>query len=86
MLGRMQAYIGYLPPIRRYKFRDAKCALGAGMYTRKGFVMRRRFEGIRKRIYRFTYDKPGLNKKSLQLRRSLDEVKKLLGGSHKNKK
>lgn len=48
--------------------------------------MQKRFEGMKKRVYHFTYDKPGLNKKALQFRRSLDEVKKLLGGFRKNKK
>lgn len=45
-----------------------------------------RFEGVKKRLYHFTYDKPGLNKKALQLRQSMDEVKKLLGKAVKNKK
>lgn len=39
-----------------------------------------RLGGIRKRLYRMTYDKPGLNKKALQFRSSLDEVRKILGG------
>ncbi len=48
--------------------------------------MRRRFERMRKQIYHFTYDKPGLNRKALQFRRSLDEVKKLLDGPRRDRK
>ncbi len=36
---------------------------------------------IRKKLYLLTYDKPALNKKALKLRRSFDEVKKMLGAS-----
>lgn len=42
-----------------------------------------RMAGIKKRVYRFTYDKQRLNKTALQMKRSLDEVKKLLGKSEK---
>lgn len=45
-----------------------------------------RFGGMKKRAYHLTYDKPVLNRKALQLKRSLDEVKKLLGGVPGNKK
>lgn len=41
--------------------------------------------GVRKKLYRLTYDKPEINKKAVQLRRSFDEVKKLLGGNEKTK-
>lgn len=44
-----------------------------------------RLFGIRKKLYRLTYDKPGINKKAIQLRRSFDEVKKLLTGKEKAK-
>lgn len=44
-----------------------------------------RLSGIRKKLYRLTYDKPAINKKAVQLRRSFDEVKKLLGGNEKAK-
>lgn len=44
-----------------------------------------RLFGIRKKLYRLTYDKPGINKKVIQLRRSFDDVKKLLGGKEKAK-
>jgi hypothetical protein len=42
-----------------------------------------RFERVKRKIYRFTYDKPDLNRKALQLRDSLDEVKKLLANPPK---
>lgn len=42
-------------------------------------------DGVRKKVYHMTYDKPGMNKKALQLRQSVDEVKKLLG-QPKNRK
>lgn len=45
-----------------------------------------RLGGIRKKLYLLTYDKPGLNKKALQLRKSFDEVKKTVGGSRTGKK
>lgn len=37
-----------------------------------------RISGVRKTIYHFTYDKPRLDRKALQVRRSVDEVKKML--------
>lgn len=37
-----------------------------------------RLRGFRKKIYRMTYDKPGVNRRALQVKRSMDEVKKLL--------
>ena len=39
-----------------------------------------RLHGLQKKLYRMTYDKTGLNRKTLQLHRSLDEVKQLIGG------
>lgn len=42
-----------------------------------------RLGGIKKKLYQITYDKPLLNKKALQLQKSFDEVKKLLGGAKK---
>lgn len=46
-----------------------------------------RINKVRKKLYHLTYDKPVMNKKALQFRRSLDEVKKLLersrGGGNK---
>ncbi len=39
-----------------------------------------RIRGLQKRMYRMTYDKPGINKKALQFGHSLDEVRKLLDG------
>ncbi len=37
-----------------------------------------RLRGFRRKVYRLTYDKPGVNKRALQVKRSVDEVKKLL--------
>lgn len=37
-----------------------------------------RVRGIRRKMYRFTCGRPFLDKKALQLRHSLDEIKKLL--------
>jgi len=45
-----------------------------------------RLNGIQRKLYHITYDKPALNKKALQLRTSLDEVKKILGTSSPKKK
>ena len=36
---------------------------------------------FRKKLYRFTYDKPEIHRKALQFWHSLEEVKKLLEGS-----
>ena len=36
-------------------------------------------DGIKKKLYRLTYDKPVINKKALQFEHSMDELKKLLG-------
>lgn len=48
-----------------------------------------RLRGFRRKIYRLTYDKPGVNRRALQVKRSMDEVKKLLtvpkNGSAKGK-
>ncbi len=38
-----------------------------------------RMRGLRKKLYRAVYDKPGLDRLARQLRRSLDEIRKLLG-------
>lgn len=45
-----------------------------------------RLGGVRKKLYLLTYDKPALNKKALQLRKSFDEVKKTLGETKSGKK
>lgn len=45
-----------------------------------------RISGMKGKLYRLTYDKPGVNKKALQFRRSLDEVKKLLDRPGKKQK
>lgn len=45
-----------------------------------------RVSGIKKKLYRLTYDKPGVNKKALQLKHSIDETKKLLDRPAKGKK
>ncbi len=37
-----------------------------------------RKSGIRKKLYRLTYDQPNIHKKILQISCSLEEVKKLL--------
>lgn len=37
-----------------------------------------RIRGMRKKIYLLTYDKKRLNRKALRIRRSFDEVKKIL--------
>lgn len=42
-----------------------------------------RFSGIRRKIYRMTYDKPVVNKAALQFRNSLEEVKRLLARPEK---
>jgi len=39
-----------------------------------------RMRGMRKRLYRLTYDKKELNRRALKIRRSLDEVKRILSG------
>jgi hypothetical protein len=44
---------------------------------------RMRLESVKRKIYRFTYDKPDLNKKALQFQNSLDEVRKLLESAPK---
>lgn len=44
-----------------------------------------RLNGIRKKLYLMTYDKPALNKKAMQLRTSIDEVKKMLGSPQNSK-
>lgn len=45
-----------------------------------------RLKGVRKVIYRMTYDRQGLNRKALKLKRSFDEVKKTLDREGKQKK
>ncbi|MDO4297845.1 MAG: hypothetical protein Q4C59_05110 [Lachnospiraceae bacterium] len=37
-----------------------------------------RMKGIQRKLYKATYDKPGINKKALRFRNSLNEVKKIL--------
>lgn len=38
-----------------------------------------RIHGLQKKLYRMTYDRPGINQKALKLKKSLDEVKNILG-------
>ena len=38
------------------------------------------------RMYRLAYDKPGVNRKALRLKRSLEEVIRILGQPDKRKK
>lgn len=58
-------------------------------YLRK---MRERGKNLKRRgrwksrIYRLAYDKPGVNQKALRLKRSLEEVKRILGQPDKRKK
>ncbi len=40
-----------------------------------------RVKGMRRRLYLLTYDKPAINKKALKIKRSFDEVKRLLNPS-----
>lgn len=40
---------------------------------------------VKKKLYHFTYDKPKINKKALQFKKSVDEVKKILGNSKQKK-
>jgi hypothetical protein len=42
-------------------------------------------DGIKKKLYHFTYDKPEWNRKALQLQQSFHEVKTLLGADQKKK-
>lgn len=42
-----------------------------------------RMQGIKRKLYLFTYDKPGIQKKALQVKHSLDEVKKALEAKKK---
>lgn len=42
-----------------------------------------RMKGIKKKLYLFTCDKPEFHKKALQMKRSMDEVKRLLCVSSK---
>lgn len=59
----------------------------AGRYIiRKEGGSRLRLKGVRKVIYRMTYDRQGLNRKALKLKRSFDEVKKTLDREGKQKK
>lgn len=45
-----------------------------------------RISGMKRKLYRLTYDKPGVNNKALQLKHSIDETKKLLERPAKGKK
>lgn len=45
-----------------------------------------RNKGLRKKLYRMTYDRRGINEKALRLKKSLDEVKKILGQLNGKKK
>lgn len=48
--------------------------------------MQRR-HGLQQKLYRMTYDRPGINQKALRLKKSLDEVRNILGqGNGKTKK
>lgn len=38
----------------------------------------KRNRGLRQKLYRMTYDRPGINEKALRLKKSLDEVKKTI--------
>ena len=40
--------------------------------------MKRR-HGVQQKLYRMTYDRPGINQKALKIKKSLDEVKNILG-------
>ena len=41
---------------------------------------------FKEKLYRMTYDKPGLNRRAFTVKKSLDEVKKTLQGKEKDKK
>lgn len=41
---------------------------------------------LTEKIYLTTYDKPGLNRKTARIRKSLDEVSKTLAGKEKKEK
>ena len=44
-----------------------------------------RISGVKKKIYHMTYYKPVLNKKMLQMKKSFDEIKQILGSPRKKK-
>jgi hypothetical protein len=46
--------------------------------------MQMRPNGLQKKLYRMTYDKPALHRKALQLQKSLAEVREILGSAKKN--
>lgn len=45
-----------------------------------------RMQGFRRKLYLAVYDKPGVNRRALQFRHSMDEVKNLLGSQKKKEK
>lgn len=45
-----------------------------------------RLGGVKKKLYLLTYDKPALNKRALQMQKSFDEVKKMIGVTKGGKK
>lgn len=45
-----------------------------------------RKNNFQKKLYLFTYDKPGLNRRAFSLKKSLDEAAKILQGKEKCKK
>lgn len=46
----------------------------------------KRNRGLRQKLYRMTYDRPGINEKALRMKKSLDEVKKTLSQLNGKKK
>lgn len=40
----------------------------------------------KEKLYLITYDKPGLNRRAFTIKKSLDEVQKVLQGKEKDKK
>lgn len=46
----------------------------------------KRNKGLRQKLYRMTYDRRGINEKALQMKKSLDEVQKILSQLNGKKK
>ncbi len=56
-----------------------------GQYRTEGYVMARK-QTWKDKIGKSTFDKPELNKRALELKRSFDEISSLLEGLDKTKK
>ncbi|MDD2960000.1 MAG: hypothetical protein PHR92_16065 [Lachnospiraceae bacterium] len=48
-------------------------------------MSQKRKHPFQQKIYQITYDKPGLNRRAFLIKKSLDEVKKMLQGKEKTK-